>query len=170
MLIRTERPIPAADNPIPTAAKRLGRLMASIDESRYTAKDHAPTLTFPGLNMAKLRREWGPQTAGMPRVQQATFRVPLGIAPTAYQELRNKAVASWIKVMDKNGYDLAPWPGQTKPIRVYPGIYPAIDLNGGYPILDMREFIVEGMFSYRKSKPLRIELPGEVIGPLVVNA
>jgi hypothetical protein len=170
MLVKTQRPMEATNNPIPTAAKRLGRFMASLDESRYKAPDHSPTLTYPGLDLAKLRREWGPQTAGMPRVQRATFRVPLGINPAQYEKLRNDMAARWLKVMGKNGYDLCPWPGSPKPLRVYPGIYPAIDLNGGVPILDMREFIIEGMFSYRLSKPMRIEIPNEVLAPLVVNA
>lgn len=170
MLIKTERPMEATDNPTTTAAKRLGRFMASLDESRYKAKDHSPTLTYPGLDLAKLRREWGPQTGGMPRRQQGTFRVPLGINRTQYEHLRNRMATRFLQEMSKGGYDLMPWPGSPKPLRIYPGIYPAIDLNGGVPILDMREFIIEGMFSYRLAKPIKLELSRDEINPLTVNA
>lgn len=157
-------------NPTPTSDKRLGRFLAGIDESRYHAKDHQPTLTFPGLDLARLRREWGPHTAGMPRVQTATFRVPLGISPAAYTQLRNQSVTKWLDIMGRNGFELRPWPGRKQPIAVYPGIYPAIDINGGVPILDMREFMVEAFFSYRKSKPFTLEIPATDIAPLVVRA
>lgn len=170
MLLRTEKAIPAADNPTPTAAKRLGRFLGGIDESKYRDKNHAPTITFPGVDLAALRREWGPQTAGMPRVQNATFRVPLGITPSAYEKLRNHAVTTWLNAMGKAGFELRPWPGRKQPIAVTPGIYPAIDLASGVPILDQREFICEAMFSYRKAKTMKIEIPGEVIQPLTVRA
>ncbi len=171
MLIKFERPIPATDNPTHTGAKRLARFKAGLDESRYyDRKNHPRTISFPGIDLARLRRAYGPETAGMPRLQQGTFKVPLGITPSQFEQWRNVKVADWLNELGKAGFELKPWPGRVKPIRVYPGIYPAIDLNGGYPILDMREFIVEGYFSYRHSKPLTLELPREVIDPLVVNA
>lgn len=171
MLIKTERPVGAVDNPTWTAARRLGRFRAGLDESRYyDQKNHPKTLTLPGIDMARLRRAWGPHTAGMPRLEQATFRVPLGTGQTEYMWIRDRSAALWLKEMDMRGYDLKPWPGAATPLRVYPGVYPAIDLDGGYPILDMREFIIEGYFSLRKPQPLVLEIPREVIDPLVVNA
>ncbi len=169
MLIKAAPLVDAADNPTKTADKRLREFMPRLDWERLRYQERRE-ITIPGVNLASVKREWGPHNAGKPRIEEATFRVSVGITWPLYERERNEAVAKFLKVMDSKGYDLKPWPGRKQPIIVSPGVYPAVDLYTGLPLIGEREFIIRAHFSMRRPKLITLEFESELFQPTTINA
>jgi hypothetical protein len=143
-------------DPVPTGHKRL---------AAWHQEAAAEPVTIPGLDVAALQAAYGPETGHAPRVFEGTFRIPVGVRMSTYEQLRDAAVKKYIEQMNRRGYDL--YGGQR--IQVQPGMYPAVDLLSGLPLLDMRECIVRAWFVCRKPGVVRIELPPELLEPTHVG-
>ena len=165
MLLRTERPLPALDNPIPTATKRLAKWQKQVDFGNLHRRK-TRNVVVPGLDVAALSRKYGMEEATKPRLVEGTFTVPIGISPSAYHAIRNDAIKRFIEAMDKQGWEFVP----IYRIKVYPGMYPAVDLRDGIPLLDMREMRVHAHFRFRKPEPVKIEIDKRLTEARTVKA
>lgn len=156
--------LPALVAPIPTAQKRAAAFGQRIDWQVVAdgAKDREPVV-LPALDIAKMQDTYHPANGNKPRVLTGTFRVPLGMPRVIYERVRNQAVAVFLKMMGKKGYDLA---GR---VTVFPGVYPARDLLSGAALLGEREFMVQAAFVYRAPKVIRLELPPSWREPHVIT-
>lgn len=159
-----DQPVAAFDNPELTAEKLGRRFGSQIDWDRVGKQDDAPKHA-PGLDLARLRQEWSPDNAYAPQMQEATFRIPLGIRWGAYEKLRDERAHLWIREMYRQGWEL----DQSRGITAYPGPYPAHDLQTGVPNLGMRECILRAWFCHRKPEPIRIELPASYFQPIPLS-
>ncbi len=55
--------------------------------------------------------------------------------------------------------------------RVSPGILPARDFyDSDIRLFDQREFIWQAWFQFRNPKPVRIEVPPELLAPVVLGS
>lgn len=153
---------PLFDNPTESARKKIGRFMGGIDWSavRRQGKQSAPEI--PGLDASALRRRYGPQNGRKPRSMTSTMKIPIGIGQGQLErEVRGK-VNSWLQTMDRMGFDWV----SSKGFTFTGGRYPAFDLLTQTPLLDMREYMVTGMFIKRDPEVIRLELPGHLAQPV----
>lgn len=142
--------VDALDNPIPSGAKRLANWR------------NAGSAVTPGLDARMLRAKYGPDNAGKPRMIEGTFKIPLGTSWNAYLSHRNDCVNRFVNAMDKQGFDV----DRSQQIKVYPGIYPAIDVTTSLPDVGSREFVIRGWFRKHNPKTIRLELPGYLFDPI----
>ncbi len=116
------------------------------------------TAVSKGLSAAAMSKKYGMGGAYAPRLHNGSFKVPLGASERHIQGIAKEAVRKWVDALDQQGWDWKPDLGW----RVDPGMYPARDLNfGNTPILDMREYVVQGYFCMRKPEPSTIEIPAQ---------
>lgn len=139
-------------DPTPTGAKRVDRFWKSGDAD----------LREQPLDLAALRRKYAPERGYAPRMFEGTFRVPLGVTGMAYERERNEKVRRFLEAWSKRGFD---WLSERR-VQVYPGMYPAVDVLSGLPLLGEREFIVRAWFRHRSPKPVRLELPPHLLRPV----
>lgn len=142
--------VDALDNPEPSGQKRLRQWR------------NAGRAVTPGLDASLLRAKYGPDTAGAPRMIEGCFKLPLGTSWNAYLSHRNDCVTRFVNEMSKQGFDV----DRSREIKVYPGIYPAIDVSTGVSDLGNREFVVRGWFRKHDPKTIRLELPGYLFDPI----
>ena len=151
-----------------TTAEKLGRRFAQrIDWDRVdreSQQNKAP-VHVPGLDLAQLRWQVSPEHAYAPKMQEGTFRVPVGIRWSQYEKLRDQRALIWVTELSRMGWDLC----QERGITAYPGPYPAHDLHNGLPDLGMRECILRAWFRHRKPEPIRLELPSSYFEPLTIQ-
>lgn len=155
--------LPAFDNP-----RRTRDLIAENFRKLHRPRpkgERADTVTIPGIDVAELRRMYGPEQGHMPHRFTATFRAPLGVSPTIYGRIRDAAATKFVRVMDKKGYDLV----ARYRIQVEPGMYPAYDVTTGAYLLDSREMLIRAHFVMRNPKVQRIELPPHLTRPMTVR-
>lgn len=155
---------PTADRRLAAYRPRLERALAPPDP-RADAPPPPTRTEIPGLDLARLGRKYGPQNAGRPRALRGTFAVPLDVSARQYAAFRDAAVRRFVESLDKQGWQFRP----EYRIQVTPGLYPARDLRDGTPRLDQREVVVTAHFAFRDPKPLRLELPPDVVAPLAVR-
>lgn len=158
--------LPAFDNPRPTKDAIEERLRAKLRQRPVKRGNGRPaTVDIPGVDVAELRRLYGPQQGYLPHRFTATFRAPIGISEAHYTRLRDAAATTFVRVMDKKGYDLV----AHYRIQVEPGMYPAYDVESGGYLLDSREMLIRAHFVMRKPRVLRIELPPHIREPMTVR-
>lgn len=159
--------LPAFDDPRPTAevmADHFRQHLQQVPDPR-DQEGRPDTIDIPGVDVAELRRLYGPEQGSAPHPFRATFRAPIGISPAHYNQLRDMAATRFVRVMDKKGYDLV----QKYRIQVRPGMYPAHDVLTGVSLLDQREMQITAHFVMRHPKVRRIELPPHIRLPMTVR-
>lgn len=153
MLLRTTPTLPALVNPEQTSRK-LG--------SRWVGQGFpGATRETPRISVQDLQFKYGPEMARAPQLKEATFRVPLGTPQGTYERVRDQCIGQWLNVMVQKGWD-ACLDAQHR-VQIYPGIYPAPDLQTGLFDLGAREFRVRAWFQFRNPKPMRIEIEPTLI-------
>jgi hypothetical protein len=148
---------PALLDPTPTADKMVAAANAVLRVRRPKRRP------LPGLDVAALAKRYGGDPANTQQTRTAVFRVPLGVSWDAYRAVRDRRIASFLKVLESKGYRLIPRAGA---IRVAPGIYPATHPETGTPLLDQREFRVEVDCSFPNAEPVVIRLDPEDLAPI----
>lgn len=146
----------AEDVQAPTAARMIDR----ANRERWSGQGSAP-----GVDPAALSRRYGGDAAYAPRLQQATFKVPLGVSASSYEAERTRKIHLWINRMAKQGWD---WCSDRR-IQVLPGHYPAYDTDDRgrvVPDLGAREFVVRAHFRQRSPEFIRTEIRPELLRPL----
>ena len=91
------------------------------------------------------------------RVHKAFFRCPWPCTRGQYEHYRQAALKKWVRLMDKQGWDLKSVPQVNLNQRRM-----ATDYSGDWanvPLLDQVEVPVAAMFQKRKVERVRLEIP-----------
>ncbi len=147
MLLRISPTLPDLVNPQQTSQK-LG--------ARWAEQGFPGATREARVNVRDLQVKYGPERAYAPQLKEAVFSVPLGTLQATYERVRDQCIGKWLGVMQQKGWDACLDTGHR--IQIYPGIYPAPDLQTGLFDLGAREFRVRAWFTFRHPKPLRLEL------------
>lgn len=153
---------PLFDNPIPSARKKIGNFLQRVDMDHVRAAGKQETPDIPGVDLAALRRRYGPQNGRRPRSMTTTMKIPLGIGAGQLERYAGEKIRKWIETMDRMGFDWL----SAKGVTFAGGRYPAFDLLSQRPLLDMREFMVTALFVHRNPETVRLELPGHLVQPV----
>lgn len=162
--------VPALDRPTPTADRKVAayrQRRAQRGGMAALVKDAPTSYTYAPLDAAALSRQYGMAEASAPKWMEATFQAPLGCTTAQFEKIRLEAFQKFIKTMKARGYE--PRVNENYRPRVSPGVYPAVDLMDGYPVLDRREMIIGMWFTYRNPKPVRLELPPHLLREYTVK-
>ncbi len=156
----------ALRNPTPTADKRV---RAFTDRVRaMERRPLIPMKSAAALNVAALQRKYDPSLAHHPRIQTATFRVPVGCTPAHLHQLKLAALKKLIQALDKMGWEAVV--DSQHPVQDQQGVYPARDLANNTQLLDQREWLIQAWFRFRNPQPQRIELLAEDVAPVAMTA
>ncbi len=163
--------------PAPTGAKKAEAWMQQRNQRQIDGTLPTAPTVLPGLDLELLKAKYsGPKAGQAPMNRIATFKVPIGIATSIvgkqrapeeirdkYMKIRNDAVATFIGVMEKQGWRCYAGRHRYK-IDVRPANYPWPDLMEGgagnpeYREFEMRVPFVKGL----RITPQRIEMPGHL--------
>lgn len=155
------------DNPVPTKEKRLAAFserMAGVDlaELAREKKQHV----IPGIDCLALSRQYGMERAHLPQKMEGTFKVPVGISEKEFREKTTWALATWVKVMEKQGWEFVS--DRAYPLQVVPGTYPAYEVNTNLPLVGQREMLILAWFRKRSPRRRIIEVPRELLEPTIL--
>lgn len=108
-----------------------------------------------------LARKYHPDRARRPRMVSGTFQAPLDLGVEAFTRLRRRKVLAFVAAMEAQGWRLLV--DARHPVRLEAGATPAYDLDLGAPRPGWREYVVSGWFVFPDPKPVRVELPEELL-------
>lgn len=134
----------------------LERPISSPSDQLIDWGDHAslpdkPRVETPGEIADRINKRLEPWLDIPIRWRKGIFRVPADASPQHYQRIRDKAVREFIRVMDKQGWDLH---GR---VQVWPSRF-AATTETGVLLIGQREFVVRAQFEKRDCKRVRIEI------------
>ena len=156
VLLHTSPVVPGTVNPERTMQKWTRKWLA----------DPTPEPTvLPGLDLAALRRKYGPHRAYEPKPFKATFQVPLGAHDATFAKEQAKVVGKWIERQEKRGWTFV----GSKDVHITEGMYPAKDIETGEMILDKREYIAIAWFTHNAPTTERLEIPAWMLEPLALR-
>ncbi len=113
----------------------------------------------PPLDVARLRRKYGPHTLGRPRLREALFTAPRATDRAVYERARNAAIAAWLDREASEGWD---WTGDR--IKVRPIDIPA-QAEDGTPDPDRQVLKAGTTFRQRNGRVVRVELDPVLLAP-----
>ncbi len=149
----------ALTNPEPTATKRVRRYADALRRRGKRAK--VARRELPGLDVAALAAKYGGDAQNTTQTRVGTFKVPINITVSRWEQYRNYAAEKFLKALDAQGWQVAR-------LTAKPGVYPYQDVLTGLADPDYREMLLVAECGLRKApEPVVVHLDAADVEPLV---
>lgn len=132
----------------------------TIDWSRF--KD-LPNDNVVSVDVAGIQARLDANAGDPRRWHEGTFRCPEDARPEQYERIKVAAIKRWLRSMETMGWVLR------SRIAVFPSKYEAREPNSQKAQAGLVEYVAKALFEKEHAKPIRVEIPSNLLKPVVLK-